>query len=902
MARLSGASATLLVLLASTLTNLAQPQMPLSITCWSDITVSTCGDGPVAVEFATPNVFGDCSSNAVVTCSPPSGSLFPLGTNVVQCVATDTCGNSDACSFNVIVAKDTAIPWLVPPTNIVIYTANAAGTHVFYGPYQIDDADPDIVGIFAPASGSFFPIGTNTVHLSAVDSCGNSNGVNFTVEVRKAKVGLGGNAAAGGLDLNWDNDEGLECADSVTGPWEPVQNPAKPLNFQPNRAAKFFRPAPGIDHGIPTNPRAEIAYVSVGLQAPEFTPGAELYRFVNDDNLVTSSLIHTPSAGGSANTWSDVVSIPFKFWFYGEPRTQICVSKNGLLTFTTDVAGTPVGNASDPRTLPNQFLPEDTVACFQSPHVNAETGYSVRAYLEGSAPNRQVWIIWHNLFKPGHGKTHTALVLEESSNRLLMADMFAETPSGAGSLYNSETIDPHDPGTTIVNPLPGTLACGVQRDTNRFTQIPASPNVKLVNDSLVSWDNDFYIFKPFQIGRHVKGESAAALSFIDQLAIDRTLSVNIPGTTVAVTYKGRLVYNKSFGFANVEKNITMLPHHRTPIGSVSKVLTAAGVFKLIELGVLDLTNRITEPQLLGKPWFMSAFNLGINNNVHPPAALTHLNAITLEHLMNHTSGYRRSSDGVAAADLFNNGVYATSTYTNGVQWFMATQSFLTNAPGLLASYSNHGPGQLGMIIEIVTGLTYEAFMQQFLLQPHGIKNMRIGKPQFLQQNQQLDARRYDWYDTGAPHFENPYHGQLAPNTYDAVNEHPGAQGSWTGTARDLARFMVATDKLKNHSDLLPPALLTVMESNSFPNVTTYAKGWRLSATTGLEHGGLVGYGAAFVQKNTSGVNIAVTCNTGNQSFCSSLSTQIRLGLTPEVLADIHPLYDLFGGELQFQDN
>jgi len=821
----------------------------------------------------------------------------------VTCTALDTCGGRVSCGFNVIVAKDTFVPSLVAPTNIVIYTANAAGTHVFYGPYGIDDADQEIVATFAPPSGSFLPLGTNTVLLYAIDNCGNSNGVTFTVAVRKAQIN-GGLVPTGGMKIEWAGNDGLECTDNVLGPWEPVPNAPPSMSFLPtNGAMKLFRPAPGVDHGIPTSPRAEIAYVSVGLQAPEFTPGAGLDRFQDDDNFVTGSLIHAPGSGGPQNTWSGVINIPFKFWFYGKARTQLCVSKNGLVTFTTDVASTDVGDASDPRKLPNLFLPEDTIACFQSPHVQAETGYSVRAYVEGAAPNRQVWIIWHDLFKPGHGKTHTGLVLEETSNRVLMADMYAENAAGGGPLFNPETIDPHEVGTTIVNPRPATIACGVQHDTSSFTQIPASPNIKIVNDALDSWENDFYIFKPFQVGRHIKGEGATALSFIDQMAFDRTKLNNIPGTTVAVTYKGRLVYSKSFGFANVEKTIEMMPHHRTGIGSVSKVLTAAGIFKLIQLGQLNLNDPITKTELLGKPWFFAAFNQGITNGVHTPASTTHLNAITLEHLMNHTSGYRRSSDGVAAADLFNNGNYASSTYTNGVQWFMATQSFLTNAPGLRGSYSNHGPGQLGLIIEIITGLSYEEFMNQYLLKPHGITRMRIGKPQFLQQDQQLDARRYFWYSGGSPHSANPFHGFPAPNTYEAVIEHPGAQGSWTGTARDLARFMAATDRLKNHSDLLPPNLLSIMESNSFVGVTSFAKGWQRNETTGqLRHNGDVGFGSSSLQKNTNGVNVAVTCNTANAGFCDSFADAIRAGMNAAVLGDIPQLYDLFGAEIQLQMN
>jgi hypothetical protein len=74
-----------------------------AIACPSNITAITCGSSEV-VTFATPIVIGPCASNATVVCAPPSGSIFPLGTNTVTCTATNSSGTVVAsCSFNIIV-------------------------------------------------------------------------------------------------------------------------------------------------------------------------------------------------------------------------------------------------------------------------------------------------------------------------------------------------------------------------------------------------------------------------------------------------------------------------------------------------------------------------------------------------------------------------------------------------------------------------------------------------------------------------------------------------------------------------------------------------------------------------------------------------------------------------------
>ena len=59
-------------------------------------------DSSVVVTYPTPVISDNCSG-ATVVCTPASGSVFPLGTTMVNCVATDTSGNTASCSFTVTV-------------------------------------------------------------------------------------------------------------------------------------------------------------------------------------------------------------------------------------------------------------------------------------------------------------------------------------------------------------------------------------------------------------------------------------------------------------------------------------------------------------------------------------------------------------------------------------------------------------------------------------------------------------------------------------------------------------------------------------------------------------------------------------------------------------------------------
>jgi hypothetical protein len=60
------------------------------------------GDASVAVSYPTATGSDNCPG-VVVTCSPPSGSAFPVGTTTVSCTATDQTGNSTTCSFTMTV-------------------------------------------------------------------------------------------------------------------------------------------------------------------------------------------------------------------------------------------------------------------------------------------------------------------------------------------------------------------------------------------------------------------------------------------------------------------------------------------------------------------------------------------------------------------------------------------------------------------------------------------------------------------------------------------------------------------------------------------------------------------------------------------------------------------------------
>ena len=144
---------------------------------------ATSPAGAVATYTATATDAED-STAPTPTCSPVSGSTFPLGTTEVACDVTDSGGLSDHGSFFVTVV-DTTPPGLVGmPGDVSLTTNDPSGTTLTYVPPTATDvADPGPAVDCVPASGTAIPLGPTTVTCTATDASGNQASDSFQADV-----------------------------------------------------------------------------------------------------------------------------------------------------------------------------------------------------------------------------------------------------------------------------------------------------------------------------------------------------------------------------------------------------------------------------------------------------------------------------------------------------------------------------------------------------------------------------------------------------------------------------------------------------------------------------------------------------------------------------------------------
>jgi CubicO group peptidase (beta-lactamase class C family) len=671
----------------------------------------------------------------------------------------------------------------------------------------------------------------------------------------------------------------------------------------------------------------------------------------NDHDMSGGTLIHSADAGGGTgvDAWSSAVELPFYFHVYGVPFDRFCVSKSGLLTFSTSVASSTAfikgqsggwalpelqtttseregdgrttgigslsqegdgavyfgeldlvsGGSNDPLGLPHPDIPNNTIAYFWGTYLPFSAG-DIYMFIYGQEPHRQAWIINAGHRKKGHPETHTAVVLEETSNRIFVVDMNASN--------------------TVEN---GFLTIGIQRDPTSAHQLVMSPKIPVTGETASAADNAFYMLRPYRRYELVAGQGHGNLASIDPLVMDWMELRNAPGATVAASQGGRLIFAKAFGFANVETGLQMQPFHRSGIGSVSKVITTLSIMRLLELAAAAGVSLSLDDVVYGSSGLLAAFNYEPNilngiaaglesgEYVFGSAGFWHAayHRISLRHLLSHTSGFRSGGDPNEAAQYFNL-AQNSLTYSHIHRHFLDTKPLLTPPPGTpppvggdgflqfpvpspAYDYSNHGFGVCGHIVEAVGGVPYIEFTRDFIFAPLNLQVAHAAT--HYSDLTSLDAKRYDYFTKGVPYHTSHFDGSRVYGAYGWKRGDLGtASGGWSMPARDLVRLMCATDQLGNQPDILSPAMLNEMESVPYPAIkSNQAHGWVRSSDGTLRKDGKFISGVAYMAKYGSGINVAIVVNTG------AISGQVKDRCDEiEVIvknAGVPVNYDLFGG-------
>ncbi len=360
-----------------------------------------------------------------------------------------------------------------------------------------------------------------------------------------------------------------------------------------------------------------------------------------------------------------------------------------------------------------------------------------------------------------------------------------------------------------------------------------------------------------------KDDMVSIFEDVDRLVQAFITKHDVPGASIAMTDKGKILYSKGFGYADLETRTSVQINSLFRIASLSKPITAVAILQLVEQGRLRLEDKA-----------FSVLNLDAEIAAVGEALDARLNDITIEHLLQHRGGWDRdqSFDPMFQSVRFAKQLGVSSPAGHREVILAMLNQKLDFAPGERYAYSNFGYCLLGRVIEKIAGTTYEAFVQERVLQPIGIHSMHIGATR-LEDRDDAEVR---YYATGNAKSVFQFDlGDEVPPPYGSWNlEAMDSHGGWIATAEDIAKFAASFDDLDKSPILTRESIermhsrpigLAGYEEDGQPKESFYSLGWlnRVTDTGQVNHwhtGSLPGTTAIMIRRN-DGRNMVALLNT-----------------------------------------
>jgi len=188
---------------------------------------------------------------------------------------------------------------------------------------------------------------------------------------------------------------------------------------------------------------------------------------------------------------------------------------------------------------------------------------------------------------------------------------------------------------------------------------------------------------------------------IDAYVTARMKDLRIPGVAIGIVKDDQILYLRGFGVADPYGRL-VTPQTPFRLASVSKTITTLAIMQLVEAGKIELD----APVQRYLPWFRV--------RVEPMPGQDESSTITVRHLLYHTSGIPQS----AGNDNFFNGDLSDAALENNVR--QLTRVALNRPVGTTYQYANLNYEVLGLIVQAVSGQSYEAYIQEHLFTPLSI--------------------------------------------------------------------------------------------------------------------------------------------------------------------------------------
>jgi D-alanyl-D-alanine carboxypeptidase len=295
-----------------------------------------------------------------------------------------------------------------------------------------------------------------------------------------------------------------------------------------------------------------------------------------------------------------------------------------------------------------------------------------------------------------------------------------------------------------------------------------------------------------------------------------------PGAAVIVIKDGQTVLRKAYGMADLEHGVALAPDMVFRLGSITKQFTAVAILMLAEEGKLKVSDDITQ---------------------HLPGYPTPGKTITVEHLLTHTSGIP-SYTGIAG--WIEDKIRLDLSVEEMLDaWDDLELEF---DPGSEFRYNNSGYFMLGAIVEAVSGMDYETFVEERIFKTLGMTHSYYGH------HAEIIPKRARGYSHDGDGYVNARFLDMG---------QPYAAGSLLSTVDDLVKWDAAL-----YTDKLLPAAALQRAWTSYKladgEETGYGYGWAVGNHNGNEvihhDGGIFGFSTDAIRIPEEKIYVAVLSN------------------------------------------
>lgn len=338
-------------------------------------------------------------------------------------------------------------------------------------------------------------------------------------------------------------------------------------------------------------------------------------------------------------------------------------------------------------------------------------------------------------------------------------------------------------------------------------------------------------------------------NFIEKEANEFLQQWNLAGMTMSIVKDGKLVYAQGFGYSDLDARLQVSPGNLFRVASVSKLITAVAIMKLVEKKTISLDSKVFGPKaLLKDPIFNSVVDKRLYN-------------ITIRQLLAHTGGWSSHYGDPA----FNSLIVLERTGEKGAATIESYCRFVASRklhfePGTRSSYSNMGYMFLGKVISAVTGRKYEDFVRKEVLIPAGILDMHVGRS-YLSDKRINEVKYYESEESPMiSAFDGS--GRLVPKPYGGNPiELLGPAGGWIASSVELAKLMVLIDGFRNVPDMFPHSLISQMVDE---DELRGPLGWKVVKKNGdwIRTGSMAGT-SAIMKRQNNGFSWVVIINSSS---------------------------------------